>query len=183
MICRCPEGALHKWGESTPIAPQADFWTQEENQPLLLRWVLFHSDMVRNAKECQSGACLSLACGRCIMSWFLEPSAGLLARDILILSDGMVISSWSALCMRVKNRCRRRSTNSLQTIFLRKVVTLTTPYCPQAQRAAYLWTCSRLLMSFLRVGSHTVAQRSSWDFTSTDKPSLCTYREHRIDSG
>ena len=54
--------------------------------------MLFHSGIVRSEKECQSGECLSLACGRCKLSWFLEPRAGLLARDILIVSGGIAIS-------------------------------------------------------------------------------------------
>ena len=127
--------------------------------------MLFHSGMVRKEKERQSGECLSLARGRCKLSWFLEPRAGLLARDILIVSGGIAISPWSVLYIRVKRWCRRRSANSLHPSFLRRPVTLATPYSPQAQRAAFLWTCSRLLMSFLRVGSHTVAQYSSWDLT------------------
>ena len=103
--------------------------------------MLFLSGMVRNEKECQSGECLSLARGRCKLSWFLEPRAGLLARDILIVSGGIAISPWSVLYIRVKRWCRRRSANSLHPSFLRRPVTLATPYSPQAQRAAFLWTC------------------------------------------
>ena len=54
--------------------------------------ILFHSGMAGNEKECQSGECLSLARGHCKLSWFLEPRAGLLARDILIISGGIAIS-------------------------------------------------------------------------------------------
>ena len=127
--------------------------------------MLFHSGMVRNEKECQSGECLSLARGRYKLSWFLEPRAGLLARDILIVSGGIVISPWSVLYIRFKRWCRQWSANSLHPSFLRRAVTLATLYSPQAQRAAFLWSCSRLFMSFLRVESHTVAQYSSWDLT------------------
>ena len=59
--------------------------------------MLFHSGMVRNETKCQSGECLSLARGRCKLSWFLEPRAGLLARDIPEMTSPMDIR-WLKLC-------------------------------------------------------------------------------------
>ena len=127
--------------------------------------ILFHSGIVRNEIECQSGECLSLARGHFKLSWFFEARAGLLARDIMIVSGGKAISPRNVLYISVKHWCHCQSANSLHPSFSRRLVTLTTPYSPQAQRTAFLWTYSRLFISFLRVGSHSAAQFSSWDLT------------------
>ena len=64
---------------------------------------------------------------------------------------------------------RRRSANGRHFRSFRSCVTLTDPYWPRAQRAAFLCTFSMESESLLRMGSQMLEQYSSWDLVRAMK--------------
>ena len=129
----------------------------------------FHSGIVRNTVEFQSGDDFRVALGRSSLSGLETPLGVLFDFLMSTVSEGMLTDPCNILYNKIIRWSCRRSANGRHFMSFRSCVTLMDPYWPRAQRAAFLCTFSMESESLLRMGSQMLEQYSSWDLVRAMK--------------
>ena len=98
----------------------------------------FHSGIVRNTVEFQSGDDFRMALGRSSLSGLETPLGVLFDFLMSTVSGGMLTDLCDILYNRIIRWSRRRSANGCHFRSFRSCVTLTDPYWPRAQQVTFL---------------------------------------------